>query len=143
MGGRRVAKRPVRQAGGVVIRRRDGSVQVLLITARSRPKQWIIPKGHIEDRETAPAAALREAEEEAGVRGQLLGYLGRFSFPYGKRRVVVRCYLIKARGRASAREGRKHRWYSFDDAVRRISFEELGTLLGRHARTILAGGGKG
>jgi 8-oxo-dGTP pyrophosphatase MutT (NUDIX family) len=133
-----VAKRPVRQAGGVVIRRRDGSVQVLLITARSRPKQWIIPKGHIEDRETAPAAALREAEEEAGVRGQLLGYLGRFSFPYGKRRVVVRCYLIKARGRASAREGRKHRWCSFDEALTRVSFPELSALLGRHARMILA-----
>ena len=133
-----MAKRPVRQAGGVVIRRRDGSVQVLLITAKSRPKQWIIPKGHIEDGETAPAAALRESEEEAGVRGQVVGYLGRFSFPYGKRRVVVRCYLIKARGRASAREGRKHRWYDFDDAVRKISFAELSALLGRHARTILA-----
>ena len=135
-----MAKRPVRQAGGVVIRRRDGSVQVLLITAKSRPKQWIIPKGHIEDGETAPAAALRESEEEAGVRGQVLGYLGRFSYPYGKRRVVVRCYLIKAQGRASAREGRKHRWYSFDEAVTRISFPELSTLLGRHARAILAGG---
>ena len=138
-----MAKRPVRQAGGVVIRRRDGSVQVLLITAKSRPKQWIIPKGHIEDGESAPAAALRESEEEAGVRGQVVGYLGRFSFPYGKRRVVVRCYLIKARGRASAREGRKHRWYDFDDAVRKISFEELSALLGRHARTILASGAKG
>ena len=135
-----MAKRPVRQAGSVVIRRRDGSVQVLLITARRRPKQWIIPKGHIEDGETAPAAALREAEEEAGVRGQVVGYLGRFSYPYGKRRVVVRCYLVKARGRASAREGRKHRWYSFDEAVTKLSFPELSTLLGRHARAILAGG---
>jgi 8-oxo-dGTP pyrophosphatase MutT (NUDIX family) len=133
-----VAKRPVRQAGGVVIRRRDGSVQVLLITAKSRPKQWIIPKGHIEDGETAPAAALRESEEEAGVRGQVLGYLGRFSYPYGKRRVVVRCYLIKARGRASARQGRKHRWYTFDEALTRVSFPELSALLGRHARMILA-----
>jgi 8-oxo-dGTP pyrophosphatase MutT (NUDIX family) len=133
-----VAKRPVRQAGGVVIRRRDGSVQVLLITAKRRPKQWIIPKGHIEDGETAPAAAVREAEEEAGVRGQVIGYLGRFSFPYGKRRVVVRCYLIRARGRASAREGRKHRWCSFDEALTRVSFPELEALLGRHARMILA-----
>ena len=135
-----MAKGLVRQAGGVVVRRKNGSVEVLLITAKRRPKQWIIPKGHIEKGETAAAAALREVEEEAGVKGEVLFYVGRFSFPYGKRRVGVRCYLVRALGRAKAREGRKHRWCSFDEALTRIAFPELASLIGRHARVILAVG---
>lgn len=53
----------VRGAGGVVFRP-DGAVLVL----RHLEGTWVFPKGHLDPGERALEAALREVEEEAGVR---------------------------------------------------------------------------
>lgn len=135
-----MARRPVRQAGGIVTKGRRGALRVLLITAKNRPRQWVIPKGHIEEDERPSEAALREVEEEAGVRGALGGYLGRYSYPYGKRRVLVQCYLVRALGRARQREGRRYRWLAFDDALRQLAFPRIRSLLARNRARITAGG---
>jgi 8-oxo-dGTP diphosphatase len=58
-------------AGGVVWRRDDdGEVEVLLV---HRPKydDWTLPKGKLDAGETAEEAALREVEEETGLRCRL------------------------------------------------------------------------
>jgi 8-oxo-dGTP diphosphatase len=53
-------------AGGVLLR--DGRVAVI-----HRPKydDWSLPKGHLDPGETWEQAALREVEEETGIRGRL------------------------------------------------------------------------
>ena len=57
----------VQAAGGVVWRRRPGGVEILLV---HRPKydDWTLPKGKLDDGETPEAAAMREVEEETGLR---------------------------------------------------------------------------
>lgn len=60
-----------RSAGGVVVRRIDGVVHVLLI--RDPYKNWGLPKGHVEAGETAIAAAAREVREETGLTALQLG----------------------------------------------------------------------
>ena len=57
----------VQAAGGVVWRRRPGGVEILLV---HRPKydDWSLPKGKLDDGETPEAAAMREVEEETGLR---------------------------------------------------------------------------
>ena len=50
-------------AGGVVF---DADRRVLLI--RQRDGSWVFPKGHVDPGEDPLTAALREVEEEAGVR---------------------------------------------------------------------------
>jgi 8-oxo-dGTP pyrophosphatase MutT (NUDIX family) len=58
-------------AGGVVWRRdKDGNVEVLLV---HRPKydDWTLPKGKLDDGESAEEAALREVEEETGLQVEL------------------------------------------------------------------------
>lgn len=52
-------------SGGVVFRRAD-DVEFLLI--RDPYDNWGLPKGHIEGGETPQQAALREVEEETGLR---------------------------------------------------------------------------
>lgn len=57
----------VEAAGGVVC---DERGELLMIRLRGR---WDLPKGHVEAHESSSAAALREVEEECGVKGELVG----------------------------------------------------------------------
>jgi len=90
-------------AGGLVIDR-TGSVQAALIGRLDRRGRllWSLPKGHLESGETAEQAAVREVEEETGIRGHVLGMLGTidFWFVIEGRRVhkTVHHYLLEARG---------------------------------------------
>jgi 8-oxo-dGTP diphosphatase len=61
----------VRAAGGVVVRD-DGRIAVV-----HRPKydDWSLPKGKLNGGESWEDAAVREVEEETGVRGELLDEL--------------------------------------------------------------------
>ena len=62
-------RRPAReQYAALCYRLTGGVVEVLLITSRDTGR-WVIPKGWPMDGKSAPAAAAREAYEEAGVKG--------------------------------------------------------------------------
>jgi len=57
-------------AGGVMWRKNNAGLEVLLV---HRPKydDWTLPKGKLDDGESAEDAALREVEEETGFRVSL------------------------------------------------------------------------
>ena len=71
MAARRGKARIERSAGGVVIRRIDGVLHMLVI--RDPYKNWGLPKGHLENGEGPGDAALREVEEETGLSDLTLG----------------------------------------------------------------------
>jgi len=52
-------------SGGVVARRTQGTVYILLI--RDPYDKWGLPKGHVENGESSLEAALREVREETGL----------------------------------------------------------------------------
>jgi 8-oxo-dGTP pyrophosphatase MutT (NUDIX family) len=62
---------------------------------------WSLPKGHVEQGETPEQAAVREVEEETGIRGRVLAPLGTIDFWFvaEQRRVhkTVHHYLLEAR----------------------------------------------
>lgn len=57
-------KVPVTAAGGVLFRKTDGQLQVLLIFRRG---VWDIPKGKVEGEESIVECARREVSEEVGI----------------------------------------------------------------------------
>lgn len=65
------AARVEHSAGGVVLRRIDGEIHVLVI--RDPYQNWGLPKGHLEDGEDSRDAALREVREETGLDELMLG----------------------------------------------------------------------
>ena len=63
-------------------------LEFCLITSSSG--LWMFPKGGVEDGETFAEAALKEAEEEAGIMGRIVGGpLGWYSHPKGKQTLNV------------------------------------------------------
>jgi ADP-ribose pyrophosphatase YjhB (NUDIX family) len=66
--------------GGVVL---DKGRILLVRQAQGHPleKQWTIPWGLVDPRETPEVAVLREIKEEAGVEAELEGFLGMQNLP--------------------------------------------------------------
>lgn len=76
-------------AGGIVVRKIDGQPHVLIVQ-HSGHKGWGFPKGHIEKGETPEQAAVREVEEEVGVKAVVKEKAGdvRYFFTQDGQRVV-------------------------------------------------------
>src|SRR5207237_3250383 len=56
-----IVPRPVRQAGAIVFRGGGDRASVLLVRSEKEPTNWVLPKGHIEDGETAEGPAAGQA----------------------------------------------------------------------------------
>jgi 8-oxo-dGTP diphosphatase len=84
----------VRAAGGVVVRRHEGVVEILLVH-RPAYDDWSFPKGKCEDGESEEEAAVREVEEEAGLRCRLERELATTRYRDGRGRPkTVRYWLM-------------------------------------------------
>ena len=60
------------QAAAIPFRHRDGAIQICLITT-IRAGRWTVPKGFIDPGDTAEETAVKEAREEAGIHGRVVG----------------------------------------------------------------------
>ena len=124
-------------AGGVVYRHnKDGKIEILLI--QDAKDRWTIPKGHIEEGETAQQAAEREIGEEAGLnKVEVLGWLGKIHFRYRRMNTLVlmttQIYLVKAKGDTDAIKKEEWmngiKWFEFNDALEKIEYEDIGKLM--------------
>jgi 8-oxo-dGTP pyrophosphatase MutT (NUDIX family) len=116
-------------AGGVVARIMQGERQYLLVEASRVRGLWVLPKGHIEPGETAEAAAVREVEEEAGVRAVIVAPAGDSEYVAGGQPVRTIFYLMRYQGEASGAEDRARAWHRYEDARRLLPFDNLRRVL--------------
>lgn len=88
-------------AGGVVTTWRDGQLKILLIK-NMFDGRWTIPKGYIDPGESSEVAAVREIEEETGIRGELLELIGKNTYQFRSRGKLIHkqvdVYLLEAVG---------------------------------------------
>lgn len=127
---------PVLQAGAIAIRGDAASVEVVLVTAKRNPGDWIFPKGHIEQGETAAEAATRELAEEAGILGDVIQSVGVSTFTLGGREVEVTYFLVRVTGTTPPVDSRAVRWCSFDQARSLLTFADAGRLLDAAAKIL-------
>ncbi len=124
---------PVRAAGGIVLRGEVGDRSVALVH-RPRYDDWSFPKGKLEDGEDEATAALREVEEETGLRCRLGPSVGAVTYRDRRGRAkVVRYFQMDADGGRFApnHEVDQLQWVPVADAVRLLSYAHDRRLLGR------------
>ena len=83
-------KDQVRAAGGVVVR--DGLVALV---HRPRYDDWTLPKGKLDSGESFEEAAIREIDEETGLRTRLVRELPAVQYEVRGRPKVVRYWLME------------------------------------------------
>ena len=88
------SKSPILQAGVVPYRMNSSGVEFCLITS-IRKGGWGFPKGIVDPGDTAEQTALKEAEEEAGLHGQIEGNpLGEYQYAKWDSNLTVCVYLM-------------------------------------------------
>ncbi|WP_422370285.1 NUDIX hydrolase [Hoeflea sp.] len=118
--------RRFRQAAAAVFRDVGEERELLLITSRDTGR-WIVPKGWIENGENGAEAALREAWEEAGVRGELASAAIAGEYRYVKQRArrgdvlcTVEVYSINLTDeeeRWPEKGERTRKWFTIPEAI--------------------------
>ena len=129
-------------AGGLVIDR-TGKLGLLIgrrdqKDATGRRILWSLPKGHIEEGETPEQAALREVEEETGIKSEIEKSLGiiDFWFMAGGKRIhkTVHHYLFRESGgllAAQESEVDEVAWFPLAEIVEKLAYPDEKKLIAR------------
>ncbi len=135
-----------RSAGGVVTRRIDGAIHFLLI--RDPYGKMGLPKGHVEDGETAEDAALREVGEETGLTGVVMGpSLGTtdWYFRFEGRLIHKYCQYFLMGSQLGEPEPEREegitecRWLPVDEAIAEVAYDNAREVV-RVARQLVDSG---
>lgn len=125
-------------AGGVVFRRNEKTKDLEVLLTQDAKDRWTIPKGHIEEGETAKETAEREIREETGLQQmEVMSWLGKINFRYRRQTSLVlmttQIYLVHALGDTNklAKEDWMNGigWFKVHDALDMIEYEDISKLL--------------
>jgi 8-oxo-dGTP pyrophosphatase MutT (NUDIX family) len=133
-------------AGGVPYRRREGRVEVAIVSVGPQGR-WQLPKGIVDPGEAPDATAVREVREETGLDTELVAPIDTVEYWYqgtsrGERiryHKYVHFFLLAYRsGDVSDhdQEVNEARWVALDDAERMLAFKNERQAVGRARRLI-------
>lgn len=124
-------------AGGIIFRLSPKKeVEILLI--QDAKNRWTIPKGHIEEGETAKETAQREIKEETGIEEvKMLSWLGKIHFRYRRANslVLMTTEIFLAQGLGNTNKIKPEdwmngiKWFPATEALDKIEYEDIGKLI--------------
>lgn len=125
-------------AGGLVVDLSQEPACAALIGRLDRRGRlmWSLPKGHIEMNETARETAVREVEEETGIRGEILAPLGSIDFWFvadGRRihKTVEHFLMLRTAGEINADDAEvvEVAWVPLTEVASRLAYADERRLL--------------
>jgi phosphohistidine phosphatase len=122
------------QAAAIPVRRRTSAFEVCLIR-RKGSTSWGIPKGSVDPGDTLEKTALKEAWEEAGISGRLVGVsLGSYEYAKWDTTFEVAVYLMEVLVQHTTWQEagfRERRWTSFSEAAALLAAHPASVFLDR------------
>ena len=118
-------------AGGIVLQ--PGETPKIAVVRLRKRSEWVLPKGKLDDGETARDAAIREVLEETGHAVAVHEFLGTLAYHSGSAIKVVHFWRMIAEAvptRSLMKDVVAVDWLSLDAALERLSRE--------HERAFLA-----
>ncbi len=113
-------------------RRAENDCEICLITSISSGR-WGFPKGLIDPGETATQTALKEAQEEAGLRGHIVGQpLGDYQYAKWGVMLTVTVYLMQVTNVDETwleADRRQRRWVRAEAAAAMLDRKHLARML--------------
>lgn len=123
----------IQQAAAIPYRRKNDRLRICLVT--SRRGSWTFPKGMIDGDDSSEHTALKEAEEEAGLTGEIEGSpVGHYTYAKWGRNLTVEVHLMrvdKAAKQWDEQDSRERRWFEPGEAREALPHEVLRALLDR------------
>lgn len=125
-------------AGGIVFRHSPKNKEIEILLIQDAKDRWTIPKGHIEEGETAKETAQREIGEETGLTDvKMYNWLGKINFRYRRQQSLVLMttdiFLVEARGDTDATKPEDWmngiKWFKASDALDKIEYEDIGKII--------------
>lgn len=143
-------KVPIRDqtsAGGVVFRREDGRLEVVIISVGGQHR-WQLPKGLVDKGESPEVTAVREAREEGGVSSEIVEHIETIEYWYAGLENGIRVrfhkrvhfYLLKylsGETKDHDWEVNEARWVPIEDAASQLAFDNEKRVMER-ARELLS-----
>lgn len=121
-------------SGGMVFRRNAKTNEIEILLIQDAKDRWTIPKGHIEEGETAKETAEREIGEETGLKEMaVMNWLGKINFRYRRATSLVlmttEIFLVEAKGDTNDLKPEDWMngigWFSAKEALDKIEYEDI------------------
>ena len=134
-----VGMRKVVSAGGIIM---DGPCILMVRHAVG----FGFPKGHVEPDESVEQAAVREVREEAGIKAEIVYYVGRINRQSTETtgEVVekdIELFLMRQTGLANNAPEEQVEWIAMDRAIQEMAYDQEREFLQAHAPALLADAG--
>jgi 8-oxo-dGTP pyrophosphatase MutT (NUDIX family) len=107
----------------------EKTIEVALV-GRSHPGIWALPKGTPQAGETIEQVAMREVQEETGLKVRLIAYIGSISYFFVRNHVryqkQVRHYLMEAIGGDTSLHDQEYdrvEWFPLAEASRLLTYQ--------------------
>ena len=135
-----MARDIIMAAGGIVVQRAE--TPLFAVVCLRKRGDWVLPKGKLEDGETARDAALREVLEETGHASAMHDYVGALAYPLGERTKVVHFWHMEAApvpSRKLMKDISEVAWLPLDEALARLTRSHEQAFLAQVGPTALTG----
>jgi len=144
-------KKPIKReisAGGTVFKKQNKELLWLLVQPKrsdsSKPVNWRLAKGIIEEGESTEETAKREVEEETGVKVKILDKIGKttyfYTFKGQKIFKIIIFYLMQYQGETGngidGREIEKTQWLTYQEAYQKLTFDSEKKILRKAKGTL-------